>query len=427
MYDDALSRARQVLGDFFGHKVTDPAELPAGPLLSLDGSVPERSRTRSTGGPAGRRPVGSGRPSPPEDPPAVTTTPLLTEGLELHQNGSKSLPRKGLGSRNSVTVDYLTLSSAWSPDQAKILLEDLAGWSLADWEPATPRWQHKEAAAHPSGALLMWGHPKRRRGGALLSLPGKALRELRQAGADVLQVLRAARQAGEDRVTRIDLAFDDFGKSRTPRQVRASWYRERVSRCKSARWIESTTGNRVTGETFYIGSESSPRRLRIYDKEAESRGRIRAIRWELQLRSDSAAPWAQRAAAELISGRDLREVFGICLVGLVDFRKGKGNVSRRERCPWFRRLVGECQAARLDPPPEKEVDLAEAEERMRISAKVASMMLDVHGGDVDYLLDQVVAARARWKPRDRHRVEHWRAQFRRRSKGVGISGAAVAC
>lgn len=87
----------------------------------------------------------------------------------------------------------------------------------------------------------------------------------------------------------------------------------------------------------------------MYDKSAESSQRIDAIRWELRCRNDS----GQQVFERLIrtDEENWGEVYLGVLLSFVDFREpesyGRANKHRREQCEWFKRLVGDAQAATL--------------------------------------------------------------------------------
>lgn len=81
--------------------------------------------------------------------------------------------------------------------------------------------------------------------------------------------------------SRLDFAFDDYEKVFTPNDY-ISWYvnGQLVTNFRKARFIAST---KSAGCTFYLGSRSNGRLLRIYDKDYESKGNIKAIRYEFEL------------------------------------------------------------------------------------------------------------------------------------------------
>ena len=81
-------------------------------------------------------------------------------------------------------------------------------------------------------------------------------------------------------VSRLDIAFDDFTKTFTPKDFVFAWYNDEIqSTCSKITWAESGKGG---GETFYLGNRRN-KLLRIYDKDKESHGEINSIRYEIEL------------------------------------------------------------------------------------------------------------------------------------------------
>lgn len=78
-------------------------------------------------------------------------------------------------------------------------------------------------------------------------------------------------------ISRLDIAFDDESKTFYPRDFHRYWDNHQVqSPCHSY----SFCGGK--GSTFYVGCRAN-KLLRIYDKEVESKGEIKAIRYEIEL------------------------------------------------------------------------------------------------------------------------------------------------
>lgn len=92
-------------------------------------------------------------------------------------------------------------------------------------------------------------------------------------------------------VSRLDLAYDDFSKTFKPSQFMGWFLNEQiVSNYKSAKYISSRQNSH---DTFYLGSRSAGKLLRIYDKAGESVGKINAIRYEFELHQDHAKPYVE--------------------------------------------------------------------------------------------------------------------------------------
>lgn len=84
------------------------------------------------------------------------------------------------------------------------------------------------------------------------------------------------------RVSRIDLAFDDYSKTYTPLDILYLHMGSRVcSPYKDDNFFFA--GAEESGYTIQFGKRSSGSHLRIYDKDKESKGAIPAIRYEFEL------------------------------------------------------------------------------------------------------------------------------------------------
>ncbi len=172
-----------------------------------------------------------------------------------------------------------------------------------------------------------------------MEIPGEALEHLGQvATVDFLasmqelthtDVERSEKPEPEPRpvkwrVTRIDIAFDRVPF--TPRQAFDAWVRGDV-RCaasrKSYKWIESEDGN-----TLYIGSRTSDRFARIYDRRGFTR-----VEMELK------GPWGEGIALLIARAphsewRDLVLGYLRQFLDFVDARTG-GSITRAELLPWW--------------------------------------------------------------------------------------------
>lgn len=90
-------------------------------------------------------------------------------------------------------------------------------------------------------------------------------------------------------VSRLDLAYDDFSKTFKPSHF-MRWFQngQIVTNYKSGKYVFSRQNS---ADTFYLGSRTAGKLLRIYDKNAESDGKIDAIRYEFELHQDHTKPY----------------------------------------------------------------------------------------------------------------------------------------
>lgn len=88
------------------------------------------------------------------------------------------------------------------------------------------------------------------------------------------------------KASRLDLAFDDYTKTFMPIDFCRFWTDGMIStKYRMANLIMSSS---LDGGTFYLGDRSSGKMLRIYDKDYESKGQIKSVRYEVELHSDYA-------------------------------------------------------------------------------------------------------------------------------------------
>lgn len=119
---------------------------------------------------------------------------------------------------------------------------------------------------------------------------------------------------GRVKLTRFDLAFDDFDKVYSPADYFELQRQHRIrSRCRQAKHY-SNFENPEIGSTWYLGVRGSGRFLRIYDKEFESKGQIKSIRYELEIRDRHAEAYARKIMnenSELDFGSLIRTFFEV--------------------------------------------------------------------------------------------------------------------
>lgn len=137
--------------------------------------------------------------------------------------------------------------------------------------------------------------------GLLVSLTGRDCQLAHAQGVDFLEVLSHALYGlDQGHISRLDFAVDVFAPV-LAQDIERAWVEGRVtSPAKRAHPMPQydNTG-KTTGYTFYIGSPSSERKLRIYDKAAAEGVPGPWVRIELETKGDYAQSLAQ---SMLISG-----------------------------------------------------------------------------------------------------------------------------
>ncbi len=179
-------------------------------------------------------------------------------------------------------------------------------------------------------------------GHAFISLTGVVL-----AGIEARDIWRLASGLYHNwgfKITRLDIALDDFSKSISYEMVDVALASGNYTGFKRASSRRNYNGKgKVVGFTCTFGSRSSARYARFYDKDAESKGRIKSHRFEAELHDELAekvlADWLalEPEAFEELSPGYLAGV----VVGSVSFvQRGRDkNVTRMALLPWWREFV----------------------------------------------------------------------------------------
>lgn len=183
-------------------------------------------------------------------------------------------------------------------------------------------------------------------------LPGEVCRA---AGTGrVLDLAEAMGTRGKLKVSRLDLALDDFDKTFSAEQFattcvegsladpKALLGRRVVTRVRRKSW----DWRRSKGGCFWIGGGQGARLLRVYDKDQESGGKIASTRIELQNRDEFATALCERLLVARREGRQFGEVFAEHVVEFVDLREPKGHRSDSQMWPrveFWRKIVGDAK------------------------------------------------------------------------------------
>lgn len=122
---------------------------------------------------------------------------------------------------------------------------------------------------------------------------------------------------GRIKWTRIDIAFDDFDRVFTPADYIKFQFENRIrSKCKTSQMNFSALQSPDMGSTWYLGSRSgnnhSTRLLRVYDKNYQSKGRIKSIRYELELHgkyADAVIKEIREHSSTLLFGDIIQDMF----------------------------------------------------------------------------------------------------------------------
>lgn len=246
-------------------------------------------------------------------------------------------------------------------------------------------------------------------GGALDHLGGRAHRGVFQA-----LVLRYGLRG-----SRLDIRFDDRDRVIAPWELVPVAERGEFTRYR--RWVHLSPrikGGGREGDQINFGSRGQNGNgicLRVYDKLLESGPEYNCVRWEVELKDERAAEVAYRLALCADSGewaRKCAEFVG----GSIDFREMTGRASdvhldRRERLPWWGRLLGILGQANIAAPARiRTVERTVAWVEKSVVGALAMMVL-AYGSEQtwSFLDDRVACAGERLRPSQRAMVDLFHA------------------
>lgn len=191
-------------------------------------------------------------------------------------------------------------------------------------------------------------------GRTLLIIPGKAWASVPKT--TWLKVIKLIGDFGL-KATRLDIAIDDHEKALTYDLIGDALKRGCARGVRKAPVI--TDELNPAAWTRYIGSRSSSKVVRIYNKAEQSKGEINSIRLEVEFKSNKSREAFNRLytiATKIKDSTNLNDViyFGLepklndLATGSLDFREpkeGETNYSRRERCVWWQEFIDALESA----------------------------------------------------------------------------------
>lgn len=162
----------------------------------------------------------------------------------------------------SVALDWLSFTLKGNSDENKSVLSKIA--PLNSRSPIAPRFGYEYGHTYSTGVSTYFS-PNRAEMGLHVVVPGSSLRMLEQSGVSTRQLLSLV-VAAYGKVTRLDLAKDAINEGIRLEDIsRIAMRGTRTGHAKSISEITSSSG----GRTIYVGSRSSDRFARLYDKAAQ--------------------------------------------------------------------------------------------------------------------------------------------------------------
>lgn len=173
----------------------------------------------------------------------------------------------------SVTIPIDTQRSAEKFKDGQLWRDVIASTYTTDngkWHTSAPRFGYTHAYTSQHGTIAMVGQASM---GLHVIYSGQALQALTSLGIDTERIIKNAVSMG-GRATRIDVALDIIGgRSSVDTYVSACRLHEHVCASKTWRIMQGSEG----GHTLYIGSRTSERMVRIYDKKAQMAAKFDAV------------------------------------------------------------------------------------------------------------------------------------------------------
>ena len=152
-------------------------------------------------------------------------------------------------------------------------------------------------------------HPEFR---VMVEMTGQQLSKLRKAGTTESGLISKAIELGA-KFTRIDFAVDLFDTGGRPVDVLQCWRHDQFyTIAKSVSLVSKETRKSTTGETVYIGSRSSERLVRVYDKAQQQKTKTDWLRVELEAKGKRADQLGRLMQSDGVDKSGLAMLADVC-------------------------------------------------------------------------------------------------------------------
>jgi hypothetical protein len=308
---------------------------------------------------------------------------------------------------NTIGVGWLSIT-AWVPVGSRADWVEALGRALGGMKPRTVATRGYSTAWDVLDSSTISIHHDRL-GEIHVSL---AQRDCETLGwKNVAKLYRWASKMQRYNVSRLDLNYDDKRCVVMPRHVHAT-----VDQGQTVTHTEDygLHLSKKTGETAYVGSRSSRTYLRVYRGEVVHGGVDPFIRWEMELKRETAKHWGDRfflgkgSLDGILTSGEMVPTFWGMLRGFVDFRDR--TVSERpEECPvlpWWIDLTGAAARRRgpkfspVPPSFHRSANWVINQVAPTLAYLVREEALSGHGG-YDWLGEVIAGGERRVKSRER--------------------------
>jgi hypothetical protein len=288
---------------------------------------------------------------------ATSAPPFNTQSLAQNPDSNT-----GLNSQNgfSIGLDWLDITFRQVPDmdelerilsEAEALFNDEIDFSPTRATFNGREWQGSGRGAQ--GTLVFWdsGIDQRgeRRSTPMLKLcfSGRLMASANQPA--VAHWLFGRRESNELDCSRIDIALDDHDKVVPLWKITQAKDEGNFFNALYYGYHESGKRGQDKGIAVYFGSPASTKRLCVYDKSVESKGRIQGNRWEGRFRKKAAKvvlyQWIDKS---LENENSCTRWCADIITGIIDFRDRTSNDPNRFRCKvldWFSDFIIQLKAS----------------------------------------------------------------------------------
>lgn len=193
----------------------------------------------------------------------------------------------------ATSIDWLRVTQDYGELDLMEYLPNTKGGPLEDCRPMRP---YSEAKRNRYFSVHWCDrHPEWR---VMIEMNGTQLSDYRKDGQSENSLFKWVRFVGAN-VTRVDYAVDLFDCGGTPTDVRECFFTGQLDTiAHSVSIVEKNDRNGTKGATVYVGSRSSERLVRVYDKGKQKKTNLDWVRVEMELKGKRAMQFADLAAQE---------------------------------------------------------------------------------------------------------------------------------
>lgn len=214
------------------------------------------------------------------------------------------------------------------------------------------------------------------------------------------------------RVSRIDLAIDDYDRTINPQDIADALASGNYAGFRRADTVKNH-GTKWGGWTYYLGRRDSDKVVRVYDKFAESKGMIDSIRFELEAHDEYAAKIFEAWCECTHDADKIQHLIVNYAIGQLRFiNKIDKNISRCPNLAWWDEFISHLKSTpirmtvvRIKTSVERKIDWLR-----RSVSKSLAVINDAVGScrALDLVADCIETARLRYTGQDLIAIDKYR-------------------